>query len=752
MDGLRDILRRLLPTGLLVLLVIVPYWKLTTMQGVMITDDVFTSDLMNDGFPYRMYFGEALKQGEFPLWYPPVYGGFPLVARAESGVCSPSTIFFFGLFPPYHALNLYILFTLVTAGIGMFLFAREISGSVAGGLVAGISFSWSGFMVCHIKHLSMLGTVSLFPLALLALERATAERGNGWRSRPMLLFSLLFGLQILSGHIQTAYYAGLVYVAYALLRLWPRAEKPGRGRKPASRWRRFFAPPVRNVAAGVVVAFFVAVGLGAVQLLPTYELVGLSQRAEGVTFEYAADYSYEPANAITFAVPYANGDVSDGSYTERSVFWEDYGYAGAVVLLLALLAVVVQRTRWHVKFFAVAAVGAYLIVLGSHTPVFGVLFHLVPGMKYFRFPTRFLFLVDASLAVLAAFGMGWLSTRLRTLRPAIVARAVPVVIVVCAAADVITMNLRQNPVADMAVWSRPPRTAVQIRADSGDFRIYSPGASEVHRAAFARARGWSGDLSPYVRQREFLQPSSNVLYGLSSADGYAQLTPNHVVDVWGDQNRKGGLVYSTASVQNGVFLPTQAFVHLISLAGVRYVLTPWPLSSPLMDPVDSTGGVYLSRNPSALARAYIAAEVRTAVTPGTARALLASPEFRPGHDVILPVDLHLPPPTANDEGSAHIISSRSNEVVVRTSTAVERLLVLADTDYPGWVAEVDGKATTIYRANLTQRAVVVPAGEHLVRFVFEAPTVRYGALITLLSAVLVLGGLCIPVRRKSEGG
>jgi hypothetical protein len=59
-------------TALLLLLVaiLVPYWKLTTMQGYVITDDVFTSDIMNESFPYREYLGAALKAGEAPTWLP----------------------------------------------------------------------------------------------------------------------------------------------------------------------------------------------------------------------------------------------------------------------------------------------------------------------------------------------------------------------------------------------------------------------------------------------------------------------------------------------------------------------------------------------------------------------------------------------------------------------------------------------------------------------------------------------------------
>src|SRR5258708_20095128 len=60
-------------------------------------------------------------------------------------------------------------------------------------------------------------------------------------------------------------------------------------------------------------------------------------------------------------------------------------------------------------FLIVMSLAAYLFVLGAATPVFRVAYLLLPGMKLFRFPTRFLIVVELGLALLAAAGL----TRLR---------------------------------------------------------------------------------------------------------------------------------------------------------------------------------------------------------------------------------------------------------------------------------------------------------------------------------------------------
>ena len=56
--------------------------------------------------------------------------------------------------------------------------------------------------------------------------------------------------------------------------------------------------------------------------------------------------------------------------------------------------------------------------------------------------------------------------------------------------------------------------------------------------------------------------------------------------------------------------------------------------------------------------------------------------------------------------------SSGQSYVLTKSTTPERLL-LHDTYYPGWTAELDGKPTAILRTDQLFLAVDVPAGNHL---------------------------------------
>jgi hypothetical protein len=718
--------------SLLLLLILLPYWKLTTMRGVVVTNDVFTSDLMNEVLPDRFAVGQALRHGEAPLWMPHVYGGVPLLALTETGACYPLNLFLFGVFSPYVALNLDMLITLLIAAMGMLFYARTLKAGWIASLVAAVSFVYSGFMVAHLKHLNMANSLCWFPIGLAMIEVGLAQR----KTTPLLWLALIFGLQILAGFTQIAYYCGLVYILYFGCRWIHLRKSAGSDGAPTAQADAGQSPALRMSGRFLPVSFVLCLAIGsgiaAVQLLPTYELISLGQRSGGISFEYAAGFPYDPADIKTFVYPFANGDVGADTYHGSGVFWEDYGYAGLIPLLLALTGAFLFWRDWHIRFFVFVALISYLMVLGSNTPIFKFVFVWIPGMKYFRFPTRFLFAVDFSMAVMAAIAM----TKLECRWPRIFARAGSALLVLVVV-DLIFFQIRLNPIVDISRWSAPPETAIRLHRDPGLYRIYSPFAAKTHMAAFDQAHGWEGSLDPYVKQREILQPSSNVLYGLATPDGYVQLSPNSVVDIWGDQNR-GGLIAKTVLVEPDSIVPASAWIKILSLFNVKYILSVLPVRSGELRLEERIGDVYLYRNPGVLPRAFLVGRYRIAANPLVAKAILLSEEFDPSKEAIL---YRSPPSSGRDletGAKAEVRQYSYNHVAIRVHTSAGGLLVLSDTDYPGWRAEIDGRKTPILTANLCQRSVAVPAGDHYVRFVFDPFPVKAGLAITLLSLSVLL--------------
>jgi hypothetical protein len=311
-------------------------------------------------------------------------------------------------------------------------------------------------------------------------------------------------------------------------------------------------------------------------------------------------------------------------------------------------------------------------------------------------------------------------------------------------ADLLYFQLRQNPIVDSSTWMTPPKTADILKQDPSLFRIFCVGGNRAHRRTFQQARGWEGDLQPFVDQREFLQPSSNVLYGISSPNGYANLTPNYLVDIWGDQNR-AGIITRTASNQGDSFQPTPAFWKLMRMCNVKYLTSFWPFTAaPNLRPLGIYGGAYLYQNDDFLPRAYLVSDVLPAADNATALSVLTSDAFAPERSVMLEA---VPPnyrPSQGAAGRVQIVRYTTNEAEMRVQASRDAILVFSDSYYPGWLATIDGSPTAIYRANTTQRAVVVPAGEHQVRFRFRPASVLAGFSMSSASLLVFVGCFLIP--------
>lgn len=86
-----------------------------------------------------------------------------------------------------------------------------------------------------------------------------------------------------------------------------------------------------------------------------------------------------------------------------------------------------------------------------------------------------------------------------------------------------------------------------------------------------------------------------------------------------------------------------------------------------------------------------------------------------------------------EDRRAEVVRHEPNRVEVKTESPAPSLLVLSENHYPGWRATVDGKSVEVMRVNYNQRGVAVPAGNHLVTFVYRPKSVLIGLVISLLT-------------------
>ena len=699
-------------------LTVIPFYKLTLMQGTVITDDIFASDLMNDRYPLRYFLGTLIKEGRFPLWVPHIYGGFPLFAAVEVGSFYPPNLIFFGLFEPLVALNLDILFHIFLTGVFTYLYARSLNMEKMSALYSGLILMYSGFFISHLKHLNMVNAACYVPLLFFMIERYRTEE----QVKFLLYFCLVMGIQVLAGHPQITYYTILISIAYFCFRMM------------STLTIKEFIPRL--------CLFFLSIGLGcaigAIQLIPAFEISSLSQRSGGIPYQFATSCNYHPRDILTFLYPFINGNPGTASYTlgtykVGSVFWEDYGYVGLIPLFLALyLMVSTFIFRKIVLVHTFLLICSFLLVLGAVTPFFKIFFYLVPGMNYFRFPTRFFLFTDFSLAILAGMGFSKLFVKRSFF--------ISLVIFLLTFTDLWFFQVRQNPIIEMKKWKETPETAKYLKQDQGLFRIFSPHSKLTHIYTFREAKGWEGDLTPYLKQREVLQPSSNILSDIATCDGYINLTPQYLLKIWGDEKVDGDITKTYHLSPDGKEMRVvEGFIKIVSLFNVKYILSWWPIHHPDLREVFRSGGTIVYVNQRVFPRCFVVP--RSLVIPDDDEAVrfLFSEKFSPGETVVLSE-----PPEEEVKGGANAYQNalielkkyNFTEILLRVKIDAPGFLVISDTYYPGWKASIDGKMGRVYRANLCQRAVYLDSGDHQVRIYFSPSSLIFGFVVSSFALLL----------------
>ena len=96
--------------------------------------------------------------------------------------------------------------------------------------------------------------------------------------------------------------------------------------------------------------------------------------------------------------------------------------------------------------------------------------------------------------------------------------------------------------------------------------------------------------------------------------------------------------------------------------------------------------------------------------------------------------------------AAAIVSYTPQQVRIEASAPQPALLVLNDSDYPGWKVYVDDREEHIITANYLFRGVLLSPGKHTVRFAYEPASVKTGAAISALGLL----GFVLWQKRRSR--
>jgi Bacterial membrane protein YfhO len=339
----------------------------------------------------RMFSGEMLAAGVFPMWNPHTFGGMPLFAAIQPGVLYPAN-WGFAILPTWIAMNLLVITTYHVALIGTYLYARAIRLNVVGALVAASAFTFGGFMICQLEQINFIAAAAWLPWVLLSIEKI--RRSRSWREawRWVVGGSVVIVLQVFAGLPQATWLIIMVSGPYLLFSLIARVD-PGQNRL------RFVSAVAAMCACGAL--------LSSIQLLPSFELQQQGVRA-AIDYETFAMFPMEPRYWLRLIFPFFYGDglppYKIGLWDSWSIKWA-CTYIGLLGLLLVLVAWFARERRALVCFWTIAAVCAMVLATGDNLP-FGMnhLLYQVPVNNLFRGSFRHIYEFTFALAVIAGIG------------------------------------------------------------------------------------------------------------------------------------------------------------------------------------------------------------------------------------------------------------------------------------------------------------------------------------------------------------
>jgi len=282
-----------------------------------VPDNRCVGDTVDSLLPAAAEVRRRLLAGDLAEWSPWSSGGSPLASVPNFATWSPLSLPYL-LLPTWLAPAFVKLLEIAVSVAGMVLLVRRLGGSTAAGLLGGLLFTSSGFMVTWTNWPHPL-VAAWIPLLFWALE-GVAQRPSLRSAAPVagvVAAMLLGGFPAVTGY---GLYAGACYLVVRLLVLRARA-------------------PHLVVGGGLVALAGVALGaaLVAIQLLPFLAEVSelnLESRAQNPQIHLPG------STLASLAVPEAIGSCPDrfgigrGHPVESNTF---FGAAGLVLVAAALI-------------------------------------------------------------------------------------------------------------------------------------------------------------------------------------------------------------------------------------------------------------------------------------------------------------------------------------------------------------------------------------------------------------------------------
>lgn len=706
----------------LFLVIFLFFAKLFFPPSIFITPDYGRSDAWHLSIANKYYYAQELKKNRIPIWNPHIGTGFPTLAEGQTGIFFIPNLIFFKFLPFVFAYNFSIIFTFISAAWGTYLFCRSLGLNKPAAVYGGLIFALGGFLLVHIPHLHLIQTASMLPW----LFWATSEFFQKKQLLYLILLSIILSQQIFAGFPQLTFYSLVALSFFIIFKILSEKSK---------------------IKLFSILSSFIILGflIGAVQLIPTYELLSLSSRNSNPRL-ILEQFPYKFENLLQFLDPFILGSPKDGSYPrwipqQWGIFWESVAYVGLLPLAFAIAVPFVsflKKTksdttvfirRKTVFIFSTIGVFSLLLALGPLSPTHPI-FSFVP-FSLFRVPSRFLLITQFSLSILSVLYLEKLARK----------PVFYIIIFFLSAGNLFFVFYNFNPTEEAQKYFSDPPTAAWLKKNRSQ-RILSIGQSNIWNDHFLSS-GWK-NTGFYEFSRNSLDQNSNLIFDISNIKAYESLLPtrftltNSIID--------GGIKIQNNQVQiqdiTTKYLTSQNVSHITSTYEIENENYQKVFETEKFENISFK--IYeILENPQ---RIFITDKVRVASTIPQIGQIMLSENFNPANEIVTEEDL--PEKKLKIESwNVKILEEKPTSLTLETISDGDGLLVVSDSFYPGWKAEIDKTKAKIFAANIKNRSIYLPQGKHIITFKFEPGSFRYGLAISLVS-IFVLFTIALKYKNR----
>ena len=319
-----------------------------------------------------VFLKNSLAQGEFPLWNKYLSNGIPFAGDVSNHAFYIIGILFCWL-PEKLFLYTFYAFHISIGAFFTYLYLKEIGCSKLSSLCLGFIYLLSIHMGGLRKgHLMIIATIVYLPVILYFIEKYLKTDKIKW----LIFSSLAMALQFYNAFVQDVMYTDIIVFIYLLAMGIHQRMK------------------IKKMLGHGMLWFFTYLGLIAMQLIPTLELMKEYGKAGSldIAYEIFTSYSIHFIKLMQMLFPYIFGENIFASFGIYFSSGRDIElFLGHFVLVLVIFGIVRHFRDFRVKLSAFIMAGTFLFAAQAHIPPLSKLLFHIPLIGSMRCSARILF-------------------------------------------------------------------------------------------------------------------------------------------------------------------------------------------------------------------------------------------------------------------------------------------------------------------------------------------------------------------------